>query len=148
MSEAADAGAEREREGWIAMEDEGFIGLVGPLYHRPFDGGPVSRFRFFPEARHRNRNEVVHGGMLMTFADRALGYTVRSGDLARRQVTVQLDFHFVRSAAIGEAVDFEGRVIRETRNFVFVDGTMSAGGQTVLTARGIWKIWSGRPSPL
>jgi len=133
-----------DRDGWIAMEDEGFIALVGPLYHRPFDGSEVSYFRFFPQDKHRNRNDVVHGGMLMTFADRALGFTARRGDMARRQATVQLDTHFIRSVKIGTIVDFEGRVINETRNFVFLDGTMTAEGKVLLTARGIWRIW---PAP-
>ena len=124
------------------MDDDGFIGLVGPIYHLPFDGSEISMFRFYPEAKHRNRIDVVHGGMLMTLADRALGFTARRGDMARKQATVQLDVHFVRSVKIGETVDFVGRVIRETRTFVFVDGVMTVGGETVLTARGLWKVWS------
>lgn len=130
------------REPWIAMDDDGFIGLVGPIYHLPFDGSETSKFRFYPEAKHRNRSDAVHGGMLMTFADRALGFTARRGDMTRRQATVQLDAHFVRSVKIGETVDFEGHVIRETRTFVFVDGVMSVGGEIVLTARGLWKVWT------
>ncbi|MEK1930422.1 MAG: PaaI family thioesterase, partial [Pararhizobium sp.] len=114
-----------DREGWVRMDDSGFIGLVGPIYHRPFDGSEVSKFRFFPEDKHRNSADVVHGGMLMTFADRALGFTARRGDMTRKQATVQLDTHFVKSVKIGDIVDFEGRVISETRTFVFVDGTMT-----------------------
>jgi acyl-coenzyme A thioesterase PaaI-like protein len=124
------------------MDDAGFIGLVGPLYHQPFDGSDVSRFRFFSEDKHRNRNDVVHGGMLMTFADRALGFTARRGDMTRRQATVQLDVHFVRSVRVGDTVDFEGRIVSETRTFVFVDGIMSVGDKTVVTARGVWRVWS------
>ncbi|EJJ29477.1 PaaI family thioesterase [Rhizobium sp. CF142] len=131
-----------DRDGWIAMDDDGFIGLVGPIYHWPFDGRAVSRFRFFPEARHRNRMDVVHGGMLMTFADRALGFTARRGDLKRRQATVQLDVHFIKSVHVGDIVDFEGRIINETRTLAFVDGIMSVGSVTVLTARGMWRVWS------
>lgn len=131
-----------DRDGWIAMADDGFIGLVGPIYHWPFDGSAVSRFRFFPEMKHKNRMDVVHGGMLMTFTDRALGFTARRGDLHRRQATVQLDVHFVKSVKVGEIVDFEGRVVSETRTLAFVDGTMTVGGETVLTARGLWRVWS------
>ncbi|NTJ11511.1 PaaI family thioesterase [Rhizobium lusitanum] len=131
-----------DRDGWIAMDDDGFIGLVGPIYHWPFDGGETSRFRFFPESKHRNRMDVVHGGMLMTFADRSLGFTARRGNLQRRQATVQLDVHFVKSVAVGQVVDFEGRIVSETRTLVFVDGTMTVGGNTVLTARGVWRVWS------
>lgn len=126
---------------WIRMEDEGFIELVGPLYHSPSDGGNVSRFRFLASDKHRNRNDVVQGGMLMTFADRALGFTARRGDMQRRQATVQLNMQFVQAVQVGETVDFEGRLIRETGSFAFVDGVMSVGDRTVATASGIWRIW-------
>lgn len=130
---------------WIPMgDDSGFIALVGPLYHRPFDGGPVSWFRFWPEDKHRNRNDVVHGGMLLTFADRALGWAGRRGDMSRRQATVQLDLHFIQPVRIGGPVDMEARLIRETRSLVFVEGTMTSGGEVAVTAKGVWKIFGAR----
>lgn len=129
---------------WIAMGDEdGFIALVGPLFHRPFDGGPVSWFRFLPDDRHRNRNDVVHGGMLLTFADRSLGWASRRGKMERRQATVQLDVHFIRPVMVGPPVDLEARLIRETRSLLFVEGTLTSGGEVVATAKGVWKILAG-----
>jgi uncharacterized protein (TIGR00369 family) len=124
---------------WIRMDDEGFIGLVGPVFHRPFGDG-VGRFRFEAAAKHRNRSGVVHGGMLMTFADRALGVTARQCDPGRRQATVQLDVHFIRGARIGRIIEMECRVIRETRSLVFVDGTIFDAEGVIATARGVWKI--------
>jgi acyl-coenzyme A thioesterase PaaI-like protein len=132
-----------DTQDWIPLDEPGFIGLVGPLYHRPFDGGDTAWFRFIAEDKHRNRNNVVHGGMLTTFADRALGFTVRRGDLTRRQATIQLDTHFIKAVQIGDTVDFEGHIIRETRTFVFADGNMTVNGDIVATARGIWRYWQG-----
>jgi uncharacterized protein (TIGR00369 family) len=125
--------------GWIAMEDEGFISLVGPIFYLPFTDG-VGRFRFVAEPKHRNRSSIVHGGMLMTFADRALGVTARQHDFSRKQATVQLDMHFIRAARIGDLIEMECRVVRETRHLAFVAGTMSVGGDAIATAHGIWKI--------
>lgn len=136
-----------ESDDWIVMQDDGFIGLVGPFYHRPFDGGPVSWFRFQAGDKHRNRNDVVHGGMLLTFADRSMGFTARRGDMTRRQATIQLDSHFLRPVFIGDMVDFEGRITRETRSVVFIEGVMSVAGEPVLTAKGIWKITRPGVSP-
>jgi len=127
-------------------DDDGFIALVGPIYHRPFDGGPVAWFRFIPAGKHRNRNDVVHGGMLMTFCDRALGYAARRGDMARRQATAQLDVHFIRPVPLGGPVDMEARVIREAGGLAFVDGTMTVAGEAVVTARGVWKVSRPRGS--
>lgn len=124
---------------WIRMEDEGFIGLVGPIFYLPFKDG-LGRFRFTAEPKHRNRSGIVHGGMLMTFADRCLGFTARQHDPSRRQATLQLDVHFIRSVRIGESIDMECKVVSETRSIVFVDGSMSANGEIAATARGVWKI--------
>jgi acyl-coenzyme A thioesterase PaaI-like protein len=85
--------------------------------------------------------------MLMTFADRALGFTARHHDFSRKQATVQLDVHFIRSVRIGDSVDMACRVVHETRSLVFVDGTMSVMGETVATARGVWKILAPGAAP-
>ena len=53
------------------VKDDGFIGLVGPIYRR--EHGERWQFGFRAEAKHANLRHVVQGGMLMTFADRGLG---------------------------------------------------------------------------
>lgn len=127
-------------ESWIEIEDEGFIGLVGPIEHLPFGDDRIGRFRFCAQDKHRNRNDFVQGGMLMTFADRGMGFTARQNDVNRRQATVQLDVHFIRAVRIGSVVNLEARIVRETRSMVFIDGELTVDGQTVATARGVWKI--------
>lgn len=62
------------------------------------------------------------GGVLTTLADRALGMTACKGHLSRSQATVQLDMHFMRTAKIGNLVEMECRVLRETRSLIFPDG--------------------------
>lgn len=125
-------------ETWIKMDDEGFIGLVGPIECQPCVGGR-GRFRFRAGDKHRNRNRVVHGGMIMTFADRAMGTTARQEDWARRQATVQLDVHFVAPARVGMLIEAECRIVRETGSLTFVEGIVTSGGEVVARAQGIWK---------
>lgn len=129
----------RPTEGWIEIEDDGFCGLVGPIFHLPFEGGK-GRFRFTALPKHKNRAGFVHGGMLMTFADRGLGMTARHQDPDRRQATVQLDVHFIRPVSMSETVEMECRVMRQSRSLVFMDGDMFVGTDIVATARGVWKI--------
>ena len=124
---------------WTDIEDDGFIGLVGPISYQPFEDG-IGRFRFVAEAKHKNRGGFVQGGMLMTFADRALGMTARQKHAARAQCTVQLDMHFIRTAKIGQTVEMHCRVVRETRTLIFMDGELTCQGEILATARGVWKI--------
>ena len=60
-----------ENAGWYLEPDDGFIGHVGGLWRRNVAG--VGQVAFIAQEIHANRNGVVHGGMLMTFVDRALG---------------------------------------------------------------------------
>ena len=96
---------------WETLEDEGFIGLVGPIY-RGRQTGQECCFRFVAQPKHRNRGGFVQGGMLMTFADRALGATARGADLDRIQATMQFDMHFIRPVKIGESVEIRCKVVQ------------------------------------
>lgn len=124
---------------WTNIDDAEFLTMVGPL-QRNHVGGGTGRFRFLAEPKHRNRNGVVQGGMLMTFADRSLGMTAAQDRPGRRQATVQLDMHFVSAAPIGRHIEMDCKVVRETRNLVFVEGTLHSGGRVVATAKGLWAI--------
>ena len=79
--------------GWGPYEDEGFIGLVGPFWVRPW--GDSFRYAFMAEHKHHNRRGVVQGGMLMTFADRSMGMTCWYANGRVPQATVQLDMQFI-----------------------------------------------------
>jgi acyl-coenzyme A thioesterase PaaI-like protein len=124
---------------WNEEVDDGFIGLVGPVYSRPFDNG-VGHFRFISEEKHRNRAGYVQGGMLMTFADRAMGKTARQMDPGRPQATAQFDMQFFEPIRIGEVVEIRCSVIRQTRHLVFMRGELSVVGRPVAAAQGVWKI--------
>ncbi|MGV6874186.1 PaaI family thioesterase [Pseudochelatococcus sp. B33] len=124
---------------WTRMEDDGFVGLVGPIYE--WNGASeTGRFGFLSEDKHRNRGGYVQGGMLMTFADRAMGATARKDDPGRVQATVQLDVHFIRPARIGVPIEIETRVIRETRKLAFIEGTLTSEGDIIARANGVWSI--------
>jgi len=124
---------------WIALDDEGFFALIGPVYQLRASG-PTARFRFLAEPKHANRSHFVDGGMLTAFADRALGATARRSDPALRVATVQLDVHFLQPARLGDVVEMDCQIIRETRSLVVLDGTMATSRGAVALARGVWKL--------
>ena len=122
--------------GWEAVDDPGFIGLVGPIVRRT--RGDHDEYGFAAEPKHANLNEVVQGGMLMTFADRALGRTAWQA-AGRRVATIQFDMQFVSAARIGEFIETRPEVVRRTSALVFMRGTLLAGPRIVATASGVWK---------
>ena len=123
--------------GWEPYGDEGFIGLVGPFWMQP--SGDGYRYAFLAEPKHHNRRGVVQGGMLMTFADRAMGMTCWYANGRVPQATVQLDVHFVDAVQIGEFVEANCEVVRRTRSLIFMTGVLVVGPRVVATAKGIWK---------
>jgi len=58
-------------EGWVVRPSKAFGTHVGPFYI-PLGGG-TAQCGFVADARHGNKRGVVHGGMLATAFDTALG---------------------------------------------------------------------------
>ncbi|TVR07186.1 MAG: PaaI family thioesterase [Salinarimonadaceae bacterium] len=125
------------------IEDDGFVGLAGPFHFAETPQGPA--FRFQTLRKHRNRNDFLQGGALVTFADRALGATARASIEASSTVTVQLNVQFIDAVRIGETVEVRPQVVRATKSLVFMSGTLKVGERTVAAVNGVWKRITDRP---
>ena len=139
MSDGATGGL--SRDGWTILEDDGFLGLVGPFWHRIVDGR--HEYSIEGQAKHRNRRGVVQGGLTMTLADRSCGMTARYETGNKYLATVQLDMHFIDGAQIGDTIVSRPRIIRATRSLIFMSTEVSAGDRCVATANGVFKIMKG-----
>lgn len=129
--------------GWEPIELAGFSASVGPLSMR--GTGAEREVGFIAESRHANTNiGTVHGGVLMTFADIALGLGVVDVIGGRNCVTAQLQLHFVSTAKIGTLVSCRAEIIRHSRHLVFMRGLITSDGATVASADGIWKVLEAR----
>ena len=127
--------------GWEAIPGDGFNGLVGPIWRKPDPGG--LRHAFLADPKHHNRRDFVHGGMIMTFADLSLGMTARHVAGHKHHATIQLDVHFVDAVSIGEFVEVQAKIVRQTRSVIFMKGDLLVGTRVIATANGIWKILAG-----
>jgi uncharacterized protein (TIGR00369 family) len=121
--------------------ETGLIDLVGPLWERRQED--AWELGFLAAHRHINRRGVVHGGMLMAFADQALGIAAWEANGRQAQATIQLDTHFVSPVHVGEFVRAKCQVVRRTRSLLFMSGICQVGPRVVLTATGIWKLVGG-----
>lgn len=128
-----------ETRGWELLRGEGFVDHVGPFYVRPMSSG-YRAFAFRAEPKHANLIGLVHGGMLMTMADRALGVAAWDAAGGRPCVTVQFDTQFLSAVKMGEFVELEPQIVRATRSLVFVRGDLMVGDRIAAAANGVWKI--------
>ena len=135
MTDATDAAL--MQAGWSIMDDDGFIHLVGPVWHRIV--GTDHEFAIVGQDKHRNRRGVVQGGVLMTLADRSCGMTARVVSGADALATVQMDTFFVDAARIGELMISRPKAVRSTRSLIFMSTEVCVGDRVVATAHGVFK---------
>ena len=125
--------------GWTIQEDHGFIDLVGPFWRQVTTDNRV-RYGFSADTRHVNLLSVVQGGMLMTFADRAMGLEAWAAAGGAPCATVQFSAQFASGGKIGSFLEIEPVVIRKTASLVFISGSVTQADEVVLQAHGTWKI--------
>ena len=132
-------------DGWVEQPTKAFGTHVGPFYRR--DSATGGRMGFLADDRHGNKRGVVHGGMLATAFDVALGNASWAASEGRPAATVQLAVQYVGALQLGEFATVRPEVVRATRSLVFIRGVMTAGDRVVATADGVWKIlaWRGAP---
>lgn len=122
----------------LPMPRNPFIDGSGPLYGRFEDGRFTLGLRI--EERHTNPGGVCHGGMVMTFADITLLMVASiQGGVDQYMVTVNLTTDFLAPAPVGAWLEGRGEVLRKSRNFVFVQGTLAVGDTLVARINGIMK---------
>jgi uncharacterized protein (TIGR00369 family) len=123
---------------WQPRITNDFPHFVGPILERLEEGRRI--FAFMADARHVNDRGVVHGGMLVTFADQAFGELVLDSVDRRQCATVQLNTHFIAAVQIGDLVEARSEIVRGTRSLVFIRGFLTVGERTVAAIDGIWKV--------
>src|SRR6516162_9916092 len=80
--------------GWKIVKQAGFGELVGPIW-RLGD----ARFGVVVEARHLNFADIVHGGLLATLADQAMGMTALRATGNKPHATIELNMQIRRRGA-------------------------------------------------
>ncbi len=130
-------------EGWAVRPTKAFATHIGPFYSPP-DGDALG-CGFIASPKHGNKRGVVHGGMIMSAFDVALGNASWTASAGRPCATVQLNISFVGAVKMGDFVFVRAEIVKATRSMVFLRGTMLVGDRVVATADGVWKIleWRG-----
>jgi uncharacterized protein (TIGR00369 family) len=130
-------------DGFTAIEHSANFGRhTGPFYDGQDEAGFVRAFR--PDERHGNSLGIVHGGMLMTFADIVLARAVRAVATGRPFVTLRMTTDFVTPARQGDWIEGRAKVTRQARGVVFVRGRLTVGTRLVLKADGLFRVLTPR----
>jgi uncharacterized protein (TIGR00369 family) len=122
--------------GWKLLPRTGFgDDLAGPLWRKD-----DTAFGFVAAAKHLNLNNVLHGGMMCTLVDQAMGMTAMRASGGKKHATIELSVQFVGAVRRGEFVEAHCEVVRVTRAIIFMRAKVVVGTRTVGMASGVWKI--------
>lgn len=129
-------------DGWRALPGAAMPGGLGVPWAKKVDGAWHYGLPTTPD--HDNKNGVVHGGVLMAFADHALSFLAWEAAERAPCTTIQLNSHFLDGVRPGEFIVLRGEVTRRTRGLVFVRGVICVAGgseiRDVGAVDGIWRV--------
>jgi acyl-coenzyme A thioesterase PaaI-like protein len=128
--------------GWRELTGAGLPGGLGNPWSRKTDAG--WDYGFLTRNDHANPNGVVHGGIMMTFADHGLSFMAWEAAERVPCATIQLNTHFLDGIKPGAFIVLRGQVTRRTRGLVFLRGDVLAygtdGERPVGAVDGIWRV--------
>jgi acyl-coenzyme A thioesterase 13 len=110
-----------------------FNELSGPLYSRREGDKYVLGLRVLE--KHCNRSGIMHGGMVATLADVALGSTLAfQSDPPRGMVTASLTVNFAGSARVGDWLEARVDVQKHGSRFSFANCYINCGEKRIAHA--------------
>jgi acyl-coenzyme A thioesterase PaaI-like protein len=133
-------------EGWRRLPGAPLPCGLGVPWAKRVDG--LWRYGLPTTAEHGNNNGVVHGGVLMAFADHGLSFLAWEAAQRAPCTTIQLNTHFMNAIRPGEFMELRGEVTRRTPGLVFVRGLIGIreheAVRDVSAVDGIWRVLRSR----
>ena len=113
-----------------------FTELLSPIYIR--ENREENRCAFVAREKHCNRTGVVHGGMLMAFADIAFS-TLRGLENDEPSTSISFSFEMMKSAQVGDLVEARMQLLRRTGSLNSIRGELFVGESIIVASTTIDK---------
>jgi acyl-coenzyme A thioesterase 13 len=115
------------------------LDLIGPLYSRGQGADLVIGLR--AEAKHCNARGTVHGGILATLADVALGYTLAfSSTPPANLITANLTLDFAGTAKVGDWLETHVDVQKRGSRLSFANCYITVDAQRIVRASAVFLV--------
>lgn len=113
--------------------------LIGPLHAR--GSGAELSLGLRAAARHCNARGLVHGGILATLADVALGYTMSfAAEPPVSLVTASLTLDYAGTARPGDWLETRVDIQKQGRRLAFANCYISVGDTRIVRASGVFAV--------
>lgn len=127
-------------------EPTGFEAYVGPVTRVSGSSNDAFTLSFTIEQQHLNGADMLHGGMMMSFASIVLAGAAReAAGSAVEALSVNCDF--TGPGKLGDVVTATAEITRRTRSVVFLSCDVKARGndgdnRMLMAATGVYKVAS------
>lgn len=116
-----------------------FTELIGPIYEKRDGSGLI--IGMVAGEKHCNARGMVHGGMLGTLADIAMGYSaVSSTKPPRRLVTTSQTVDYVSRAEQGDWIEVHTDVQKVGRSTAFANCYFHVGSKRIARASAVFSV--------
>lgn len=118
-----------------------------PIYAKTTDDAIVIGLRL--ATPHTNSRGMVHGGLISTLADNAMGSScgIRLKEEAgNRLVTISLNVDFLASAGVGQWLEVTTNFVKLGSSVCFAQCIVTADGEPCARANATFKIVKPRPA--
>lgn len=127
----------------LGVDEKLFAYITNSVSHTPYYNlvkikltalGPgKAEFEISPDTQHTNPMGLIHGGVIMSIADAAMGNAIRS--LGIKGVTVDCSTSFIASASLSEPLVARGQVVKAGSKLVFTRAEVLSNGKIVADAK-------------
>lgn len=115
------------------------LDLIGPLYSRGKGADLVLGMRV--EAKHCNARGTVHGGILATLADVAIGYAMStSTEPPTAAITASLSIDYAGSAKIGDWLESRADIHKVGTRLAFGNCFLCVGEERIARASAVFLV--------
>jgi uncharacterized protein (TIGR00369 family) len=110
-----------------------------PLYSKKTDRAVILGLRLAKP--HTNARGLIHGGLIATLADNAMGYScAHAMDWSASLVTVSLAVDFIGTAQVGQWLAVESEVIKTGSTICFAQSLIKADDAVIARANGTFRV--------
>ena len=121
----------------LSQRSSAFLDLIGPIW----EAGPVDDYRLGIRIgdKHVNNRGFCHGGVIASLADVSLGRIIAISEEPRLNIiTMNVSVDYLSAARIGQWLEASGRVDRVGKRVAHSSGLITADGELVARATGVF----------
>jgi len=123
-----------------------FLDAIGPLYNK--GAGSAMAIGFHVQEKHTNARGLLHGGVLATVADIALGYALStSATPPVSLITTSLTVDFIGSAKVDDWIETSVDIHKLGSRLAFANAYFNVGEQRIASARGVFLVVQAKKQP-